>query len=353
MAIHFVQKYISNEDGSSIMVKRFRQGKIFPVISLCLRSKYTYAGLYNNNYTKDILGIDSNEYTDVLLGKRMVPNLTRIIDAEFNEATNKLQKYLKRFRVQDTNENEFDWRFKGTTPNLRDVVPAIHRSKLSDLEENIPKMKSIRLKYQDPTIFCYEYMTDLLSRVTIDSIDFYFDISKLQEIQNGEMYIYANQPNQLIRNLRYIYKIRRFSGISKHTSTNLIVLDLNSISVIQSREDANEPCDGNLEDDDAQWMRHVVETAGCVPPYWRAMYQGPEHGQCTTIEQLKNISFYLPMKNEFGTMAILRKYKEPCTHMHVQSNANSDQYDKEDTLKLKIRLRYSIFNIIVVINSYS
>ena len=158
----------------------------------------------------------------------------------------------------------------------------------------------------------------------------------------GEMYIYANQPNQLIRNLRYIYKIRRFTGISKHTSTNLIVLDLNSISVVQSRQDANEPCHVNLEDDDAEWMRQVIRTVGCVPSYWRAIYQGPEHGQCTTIEQLKNMSFYLPMKNEFGTMAILRNYKQPCTHMRMQSNANSDQYDKEDTLKLKIRLRYNI-----------
>ena len=168
--------------------------------------------------------------------------------------------------------------------DLRDALPTIHRSKPSDLEENIAKMKSIRLKYQDPTLSCYEYMTDLISRVTIDSIDFYFSISKLQEIQNGELYIYANQPNQLIRNLRYIYKIRRFSGISKHTSTNLIVLDLNSISVIQSREGANEPCDANLEDDDAEWMRQVVRTVGCVPSYWRAIYQGPDHGQCKTFE---------------------------------------------------------------------
>ena len=145
--------------------------------------------------------MDSNDYKDVLLGKPLVANIIRIIDAEFDEATNKLQKYLKKFRVQDTNENEFVGRFNEGTHDLGDAVPTIYRSKLSDLEENIPKMKSIRLKYQDPTLFCYEYMTDLISRVTIDSIDFYFDISKLQKIYNGEMYIYANQPNQLIRNL--------------------------------------------------------------------------------------------------------------------------------------------------------
>ena len=133
--------------------------------------------------------------------------------------------------VQDTNENEFDWRFNETTHDLRDAVPTIYRSKFSDLEKNTPKMKSIRL-----SLCCYKYMTDLISWVTIDSIDFYVDISKLQEMQMIEMYIYANQPNQLIRNLLYIYMIRRFSRISKDTNTNMIVLDLNSNSIIEARE---------------------------------------------------------------------------------------------------------------------
>ena len=135
MAIHFMQKYLSNEDSSSVIVKRFRQGKIFPVISLCLRSSHAYDGLYNDNYTKDTLGMDSDDYKDVLLGKLSVASMTRIVDAEFNQATNKLQKYLTRFRIQDTNENEFDWRFNETTHDLRDAVPTIYRSKLSDLEE--------------------------------------------------------------------------------------------------------------------------------------------------------------------------------------------------------------------------
>ena len=89
-------------------------------------------------------------------------------------------------------------------------------------------------------------------------------------------------------------------------------------------------------------MKQVVETVGCVPSCWRAICRDAERAQCTTTEQLKNVSSYIPMMNEFGTMAILRKYIQPCTHMRVQRNANSDQYDKEDALKLKIRLRYSI-----------
>ena len=339
IAIHLVHKYFANEDSSYVNTKRFSQGTEFPAISLCFRSRHEDGGLYNHNYTKAKLGIGSKDYMNVLLGRPLVTNLTRIANAEFSEAIIKLQTYLKKFKVRDTNENQFQWKFNESVNNVQDVVPELFRRRRSDLEESIPKPRSLRLKYRDPALICYEYMTDLIPRVTIDSVDFYFNISRMQDIKNGELYIYANQPNQLIRNLRYVYQIRSFSGISKATSTNMIVLDLNSISVIKAREDANEPCDANLEDDDAEWMRHVVETVGCVPSYWKAFYQGPEHGQCTTIEQLKNMSFYLPSKNEFGRMAILGKYLQPCTRMRVQSSSNSDQYYKEDMFKLKIRFR--------------
>jgi len=341
MTIHFIQEYHANEDSSHIIIKRFRQSEIFPAISLCFRSKHNEQdGLYNHTFIKDMLSIQSNDYKNALLGKPSTTSIGNIIDAEFDEATIKLQTYLKKFRVQDTNENEFTWSFDENISDIREVQPEIIRHQQSDLPETVPKLKSMTLKYQDPNFICYEYMSDLISEVTIDSIDFYFYISKLQEINKGELYIFVYQPNQLIRNLRYLYKIRGFYGISQATRTNQIVLDLNAINLIHARDDANEPCDENLEDDDSEWAKQVIDIVRCVPPYWRTTYQGRKHPQCTTTEQLKNISFYLPMKNEFGATVILEKYRQPCRQMRVQANANSDQYKKEDVLKLKLRLRF-------------
>ena len=58
-----------------------------------------------------MLSIQSNDYKNALLGKPSSTSIGKIIDAEFDEATIKLQTYLKKFRVQDTNENEFTWSF--------------------------------------------------------------------------------------------------------------------------------------------------------------------------------------------------------------------------------------------------
>ena len=177
MTIHFIQEYHANEDSSHIIIKRFRQSEIFPAISLCFRSKHN--GLYNHTYIKDMLSIKSNDYKNTLLGKSSTTSIGEIIDAEFDEATIKMQTYLKKFRVQDTNENEFTWSFDGNIRDIREVQPEIIRHQQSDLPETVPKLKSITLKYQDPNFICYEYMSDLISEVTIDSIDFYFYISKL------------------------------------------------------------------------------------------------------------------------------------------------------------------------------
>ena len=110
------------------------------------------------------------------------------------------------------------------------------------------------------------------------------------------------------------------------------------------RTDANDPCDGGLKDDDKVWMQHVIKLIGCVPPYWKTIYGGKngvhEH-QCNTTEQLKKLSRYLPMKNEFGTREILKLYQPPCTQLRVLANANTDRYSKTNILKIKFRFRLS------------
>ena len=50
------------------------------------------------------------------------------------------------------------------------------------------------------------------------------------------MYVHYN--DQLLRSMRYIYKIRHFTEISRDESNNQIVLDLNYIRVVKNRVDA-------------------------------------------------------------------------------------------------------------------
>ena len=161
-------------------------------------------------------------------------------------------------------------------------------------------------------------------------------------MENGEMYLFVYQPHQLVRSSRYLYRINGFQGINQASRTNKLVLDLNSIKIIKNRYDANEPCDKELENDDATWMKNVIDSVGCIPPYWKSLFienNDMEYYLCNTTEQLKYITSYLPADNEIGVRKILQMYSPPCVNMHIMANTNSDQYDEQDVLKIDFRFR--------------
>ena len=152
--------------------------------------------------------------------------------------------------------------------------------------------------------------------------------------------MFVHNNNQIIRNMRYLNKIEQFGGINYKYSNNKMVLDLNSISIIRTRKDANEPCNEDLENDDAEWMQHVVTRIGCFPPYWKDLKlysKANNFNECNTTEQLTNMSRYLPYENESMTKSVLKMYHPPCEQMRVLANTNVARTKNEKLLKIKFR----------------
>ena len=159
-------------------------------------------------------------------------------------------------------------------------------------------------------------------------------------IKDGRLYMFVHYNEQLLRNMRYIYKIRHFSGISRNASNNQIVLDLNYIRVVKNREDARETCNSTLLNDDQEWLKHVIEHIGCIPTYWMSFGIENKYPVCNTQFQLQNMSKYLAFKNAHGRNIIFNKYTQPCQGTRVSANSNKDRYKKDDILKIKFRFRY-------------
>lgn len=65
----------------------------------------------------------------------------------------------------------------------------------------------------------------------------------------------------------YLYDVSYFEGIDYKYSNNKRVLDMNSISILRSRKDANDPCNEDLQNDDKAWMQHVVTLVLVV--FWK------------------------------------------------------------------------------------
>ena len=144
--------------------------------------------------------------------------------------------------------------------------------------------------------------------------------------------------------MKYMHKIRDFRGISQASNNNDLIFDLNDISIITMREDANEPCNAELENDDMKWISRVTNLVGCVPPYWKLIYNSSKHrniNECNSTKQFKVLASNFPRNNVLAAKEIFRQYRPPCQRMRVLANTNFDRNDDPEEMRIKFRFRLS------------
>ena len=323
------QQYFSNKDASIVQVKTLEEmnRNSFPAITLCFfqRAKTDDLNLFDNQYILSTTGLTGKQYRDTMMGTMKMNHSDILNKINFKMATIKLKNYLSKFRIHDGNHNDIiDW---DTTEDFYDG---------RNISESLP----IHRYYQDPLLICYSYHPDIAPNISLKSISLYFSLFKLQRLNGVKIYIYVHYNNQLLRNMRHLYSMKKFDGINSKSSNNELVFRFNSISIMRSRKDANKPCNEDLQNDDAEWMRHVVTLIGCFPPYWRNMYSWVNNfNECNTTEQLKNASRYLPYHNEGMVKSVLKMYHPPCDQMRVLSSSSTSQATNENLLKISFRIR--------------
>ena len=339
-------KYYENSDASVMKVKKFGYGvdwKTFPAITLCFQSgEYPLLeGLYNKSSIKSQLGMSASRYRDILLGIIDDKDFQKVAQFDFELNTIYLRNYLKKFRIQDTNENKYVWKYDVNLdkPVFRHKVwqPVGWNKKQDPTKNENPLVVS----YLDPKVKCFTHHPDLDPRVVIDSIDLYFSLPRLASIERGSIYIYVHQKEHFLRNLKYLYKIRSFEGIHRNNSNNQLIFDLTYVRIENSRKDAEVKCNDNLESDDQEWIKQVIGNVSCIPSFWKSLYRGNSKvSLCNSRKPLEMVSRYLPFKNEYGRKVMFDKYTPPCQMMTVLANTNKDPYYEDDILKIKFRIRY-------------
>jgi hypothetical protein len=331
-------------------VKTFSQAgsNKFPSITLCFQSgaiRTSLEGLYNKSSIQSELQISVAEYRDILLGKiEGGKNMKQISSFDFEKNTLNIWNYLEKFNIRDTNENDYIWKYdemvkKLTFEYVDNQLLGLNEKQGIDYSNRNPLVPN----YLDPKIKCFTHQHFLKDEIMIDTINLYFSVKKLESIEGGRIYIYVHQRKQLIRNMRYLYKIEYVSSL--HSSNTKVVLDLMSLKVVKNRHDAKEACDKSLKNDDHEWMKHVAENVSCLPSFWSSVYDNNvDFSLCRTKKELETVARYLVRDNEHGINVIFEKYKPPCQMMQVLANSYTAKYKKDRVLKVKLRFRYLLPN---------
>ena len=134
-----------------------------------------------------LLAYDQN----ILLGVNDQDDKKKIIEYDFELNTMKLRNYLEKLRIQDTNENEYEWKYYDDIEYPEFIYQNIRSFNWNNKTNITTNDKALISKYLD-------------HEITIDSIDLYLYVLKLESTVDGNMNTIILRTQQLLA-LTYVY----------------------------------------------------------------------------------------------------------------------------------------------------
>ena len=326
-------QYQSNLDSSQSSMKRFNGSPLgrYPSFTFCIYAKE--GKLFKNELLQREYGLGKNEYYELLAGEVNDTNLM-LSRIAYNEVVIGIDEFLEEFEVEDdTYEAYKEW-----TPSMKNTSPLpLHQS------------------YHDPTTNCFTYDTEYNETVSLNALVVKFNITKFQQLfdKSGKMYIQAHYPGLMIRDMKtYLLKISNWHLLNPTNGNSQIDIQFPGVTLMRFRENAIDPCDPKLTDDDSEWMEFVNKQIKCIPPYWNKIdddhHDHDDYEVCNSQKMLGKIKEFWPMDGGIKANEVFKNYTKPCNKMIVFNNMNHRAYESvEDVLKIKLRMREEFYQEIL------
>ena len=225
-------KYQPNLDSSQTSMKRFNESPVgkYPSFTFCINAEE--GKLFNNEILQREYNLTNTDYYELLTGKMNDKNgiLTKI---NFDEIIYGIEELLEEFEAEDHSYQKYnEW-----TPSMK----------------NISKLP-LDYSYQDPTTNCVTYNTAYSNTVSLQTLKIKFNSTQFQRLFDhaGKLYVLAHYPGLMIREMKiYFMKIKDWHLLKPLNGNNDIRIQLLGVTSMRFRENAIEPCDPKLVDDDS------------------------------------------------------------------------------------------------------
>ena len=329
-------QYNDNRDSSQASMKRFNESPTgrYPSLTFCIYAKN--GKMFKEEVLKKVLGLRKDAYYQLLTGDRNLSNLD-LTQIKFNDMMFGIEDFLEEVVVEDNSYQTYNhW-----SPRMKDMAgPALHQ------------------RYQDPRTNCFTYNTEYSQSVSLNSMKIKFNITKFQHLLDhaGKIYILAHYPGVLIRDMKmFLMKVSHWENLKPENSNNQIQIELTGVTLMRFRATAAEKCDPELVDDDAKWKQRVIQTVGCVPPYWNNINVSHRDGKgiCNTKKELSIMKSYWPIDGGHLVNPIFDTYTRPCNKMILFNTILKDYEDDPELLKIKIRMKEEFYQEILNTRGFS
>ena len=328
MAILFYN-YQSNLDSSQASMKQFNQSPTgrYPSFTFCVYEKTRK--LFKNEILQRDYRLGYNDYYESLSGDINDKNMI-ISQIEFDKVITGMDEFVEEFEAEDYSDQAYNaW-----TPSVRDTVAfPFHDS------------------YQDPTTNCFTYNTEYNKSVSLRALSMRFNITKFQNFfgQSGRMYIKAHHPSLMIRDVKtFLTKISHWSSLKPENSNNEIRFVFQGVTLMRFRENAIDPCDPHLIDDDSEWRAHVEKKIGCIPTYWNNTTKNHTMhislDACRSQKTLSKVKEYWPIHGGIKANDVFNHYTKPCNKMILFNNVEKvAKANAHNLLKIKMRIQEEFY----------
>ena len=323
MGLTQVLRYFDNEDASSINYKTFNETPldIYPTFSICLHATDQYPlHHFLRNEIKDKTGVSVGKFDQILKGiadeidEESVPN---ILNMEYEQFNLDLATFLNAVGLEEQDEK---WEHHNDT-------------------------RQFFRSYTDPYNVCFSLKSS--NHIGVFRKRDWVSL-KREKLEESRVLIqaYVHYPGRLTREIgRPNFELDPDHLDDDHTKTTL---QLNRLSILRKRPDANKPCNPEPENDDNNFRMFVANKKGCIPLYWQnGLHSNDSLRRCTKSSEMKEI--YEEIKNK---EKVFNKYDQPCDYMEVSLGATQHSSSYENVVLLELQYMKQNYQEIVNIRDF-
>ena len=330
-------KYQDNLDSSQVSMKEFNKSPTgrYPSFTFCIYGKEGL--LFNEEKLKQMHGITKKDYYDLLTGE--VEDAYLILQTiDFDKVVRGIPEFLEEFEVENQEYEAYNiW---NSAMNVK-ILP-------------------LASTYQDPTTNCFSYNTEHNPDVSVNALKVKFNITTFRDLfeEEGKIYIQAHYPGQMIRDMRkFLLKVSNWKYLSPTHNNNQITIQFPGVTLMRFRENAKDPCDPELDDDDFEWKQYVTRKIGCTPSYWKKNKEDHHSHEgievCTSAKDLSSFKSYWPVDGGRYANEVFTSFTKSCNKMIIFNNINQQAYENvPDVLKIKFRIREEFYQEILNIRGF-
>ena len=321
MTLLMVDRYVANNDSTSIAFKRYNQSPQdkYPTFSICFKgNKFRW---YHDLLLFNAYGVTPTEYGLMLMGETAFRH-------EYNYKSRMYRKVtIGVENVTDVRVDQFHLLMSDILVGLEFVTDNPENSTIyrNGKHENLVEKPPFDIGYQTPDTICFSRKSnDVLNSIRMhDWLSLNRSVLNEERFHDTELQIFIHYPGQLLRS----FDTPSFTTIfPKIHSNKSLVFELSRGTLARKRSDSNHPCNNEIQDHDIYLQSAVSKHIGCIPPYWKGRLPDDGRlGECKSLAKLKDA--YRHIKNY---QQELPSYDIPCEDLYVSTMYHMEVTDDDE-----------------------